>query len=365
MIKAKFENKSLIIDLSNMEDKYKENGKKIIFTLFYWTEYTGSDWGDSYRVEWKKEIEYSWENEVIIEVEEVKKWYRWNSIFIWYYIEVNFWKKFLVFKDSKEINISRKENNILYRRELSNSIEYKFEKDEYSYKEIFKNLPNIKKWFLWGSLFLAIISLGFSIFSNYGFFIPITVIFIIAFLILFFTAGRWYFKWNLNKNIKDWNNFSELIKWDFKRDLKEIKLQLFACNSEKWNYEVNDGSTTRTVWFNTQVWSVLLFEKKFENLKSGTKIENLLKWKIDFSEVYKNLFPRIAITTQMWLFTNLEFRIISKNYKDILISEEFIFDSSKFITKVKNSIGNNTHIKNEIENKKETNTGNLNSDFFS
>jgi len=117
-----------------------------------------------------------------------------------------------------------------------------------------------------------------------------------------------------------------------------LKIQIFAYNSEKWNYEVNNISTTRTVRFNTEVGNVLLFEKTFNDVKAWTDIKNILEWKLDFSKIYTNLFPSIEITESMWLFLNLEFRLISKNYKDIYLKKEINLDEKKFILNKKKKI---------------------------
>lgn len=353
MIKAYFENNKLIIDISWMEEKYKEIGKKITFTLYYGTEYTWNDWWDSYSIESKKEIEYSWKDEIVLEIDEVKKWYRWNKVFIWYYIDVNFWKKLLIFKDSKEIDISWREEVVFYSSDLKQNSKYSNNKDEYSYKKIFKNLSIIKKIFFLLFLIIPIIWAYLFFIKWEDYWIWISIFWIIAFLILFFTSGRWYFKWKLKENIQDWDNINSIIEWKINLDLEELQIQIFAYNSEKWNYEINEGSTTRTVWFNTQVWNVLLFDKTFNNILSWTDIQNILEWKLDFSEIYTNLFPNIEVTNDMWLFLNLEFRLISKNYKDIYLKQEMNLNKDKFISK--NNIKNSSD---KVEN------NNLNSDFF-
>ena len=336
MIRAHFEDTKLIINISWMDQKYKEYGKKITFTLYYWTEYNWSNWWELYRIEAQKEIEYSWEDEVILEVDRVKKWYRWRDIFIWYYIDINFWRKFLIFKDSKEINISGREGDILYVNNLPQNSKYTNTTDEYSYEKILKNLSSIRKFFLWLFFVITIIWLVALFIREYSDFWKWLIIFwIIAFWLVFFTSGRWYFEWRLTGNIKDWDDIKSIISWKISLDLEELKIQIFAYNSEKGNYEVSDGSTTRTVWFNTQVWNVLLFEKTFYDVKAWTDIKDILEWKLDVEKIYTNLFPSIEIIESMWLFLNLEFRLISKNYKDIYIKNEIHLDEKKFILKKK------------------------------
>ena len=356
MIKAHFKWKNLIIDIRWMNSKYKENWKKIKFSLFYGGEATMSDWLEDYFLEVEKKIVYEWQDEVILEVPEIKDWYRGSSIFIWYYIEVNFWRKFLLFKDSKEIEIEGREEEVFHKKKLAKTWKYNYKKEHYSYKKIFEVMPFYKKIIL----SLAIIGLLVWIYwfiAWKSFALLTTMISIWVWIILIITAWRTYFKWKVfYEKVWETNRLSEIINWKFSSDLEKLKIQVFATNSEKWRYEVDNGSTTSIVSFNTTVWSVLLFEKEYENIVSWTKIEDLLEnEKIDINDIYKNLFPEIKITDSNWLALNLEVRIISKNFKDFTFHKEIHLDNSKFerkvITKTKN-------------NKTENSDNNFNSDFF-
>ena len=366
MIKAHFEWNKLYIDISWMQKKYKVNGKKIKFILFYGEECLMGGWLEVYSVQTEKEIEYFGEDEIVLELDEVKIWYRWTSIYIWYYIEVNFWKRFLVFKDSKDIDISWRDNFVYYKETLSKNWKYNYKKDIYSYKKIIKNISNTRKIIIWVS-FLLLILVWYIIYWlwNEDFWIFLWAISIITILITFFTAWRWYFSWEINKNIKDWNKLSNLISWKINNNLEELKIQLFAINSERWEYEVDSGSTTRTVNFNKTVWSILLHEEKISNIKAWTNIKDLLKWNIDFWDIYLNLFPQIKINQDYWLFLNLELRIISKNFKDINYRVELDLDKNRFTTK---KWLKNNKIDNFSQSKKENisieKNNNFNSDFF-
>jgi len=366
MIKAHFEWNRLYINISEMEQKYKENWKKIKFIVYYGVECTISSWLESYSKQMGKEIEYFWEDEIILELDEVENWYRWNSIFVWYYIEVNFWKKFLLFKDSKEIEISWRENQVYYKKNLPINWKYNYNKDTYSYKKIIKNISKIRKIILLLAFLLFISWIYLHFLQVNDLWIIMLVIWLVTLLITFFTAWRWYFSWKIKKEINESDELSNIISWKIKNNLEKLKIQIYATNSERWEYEVSSGSTTRIVSFNKTVWNILLFEKVFLNVKSWTNIETLIKWNINFDEIYSNLFPEIKINPDYGLFLNLELRIISKNFKDIIYKTKLSLDENKFISKKWNIIKNNNNLSNQNNKIKSNNEvpENLNSDFF-
>lgn len=360
MIKSHFKWKNLVIDITWMDEKYKKQWNKIIFSLLYGTEYIWNNWWESYQLQSKKEIEYSWETEIVLELDEIKSWYRGLSIFVWYYLEVDFWKKFLLFKDNKNIDISWRDVEVFHYNDLkSNDTKFANEKDTYSFKKILKNLSLLRLVFLLFFLIVFLLSFWFTFLSNWHYEI-IWFISLLIFAVIFFTSWRWYFKWSLRKGIKDWDDLKWIIKWKVSVDLEEVKVQLFAYNSEKWNYEVNSGSTTRTVYFNTQVWNIFLYEKIIKDIKPWENLEDYIEWNIDFTEVYKHLFPEIIITSWMWLFLNIELRIISKNFKDLSFKEEVSLENNKFIRipwqVVKKTLDNDKNEENDWDD--------FNSDFF-
>jgi hypothetical protein len=351
MISAKISENKLIIDLSWMNQKYKEKWKKITFTLFYGVETKFNSWLEEYKVEFKKEIIYSWEKKVFFKLNEVKYWYIWKKIFIWYYLEVNFWKKFLIFKDKKNIDVIYNDKRVFNYKKLKKN-KYNF-KDTYSYKEIIKNMTLLRKSFL--IIFVIIFFVWFYLYKQTWddkYFVLMWYSFVL-FLVTFFAAWKSYFSWKIKKDIKEWYFLKDIITWKIKKNLEELKIKLFAYNSEKWKYEDNNGSSTRIVNFNTKIWGILLYEKKFVNLKAWDKIENFLDWKLDCEKIYKNLFPTIAILDDMWLFLNLELIIISKKYKDIILKREINLEKEKFLEFHKEKKAKNNNIDN-----------NLNSDFF-
>ena len=427
MIKAHFEKNNLIIDISWLEKKYKENGKKITFTLYYGTEYNWEDCEDNYTIQAQKEIKYLWQDKIVLELDNLKDWYRGNAIFIWYYLEINLWKKLLLFKDSKEIDITWREKNLFYAKKLKNDLEYE-KKDIFILKDTLLNLDTIQRF-----LMLVLILLVFLIFflvskipnGEIQMFLIFTFIILCCVQIfkieidwenmfkknihynkyvkkgkksgllesirkikeendLLENNSKWWgsikiklktkeelneifkklitkiinilpstdlFKWKLSNDISDWDSFKNIIKWTIEKDIENLEIQIFASNSEKWNYEKNSGSSTSITWFNSTVGSVLLFSKKLNNISKWTQIQELIKWNIDFSKIYSNLFPPIIITQKMWLFLNLEVKIKSKKYIDTVLKKEIFLYKEEFI--------------NFYEQKYNINKSNLNSDFFS
>ena len=361
MIKAKFKWNNLVIDISNIDEKYRENWREIKARLFYGTECTMSSWLEKYIIENETSIIYNWQKEIIIEVSDIKPKYIWRDIEIWYYIELDFWKKLLLFRDTKEVNIERLENNIFYKKDLPRSSKYNYKKDNFSYKKIFLTLWIIRKLFLIFSIILIVLSIYFFIKNIDIWFLPL-IFWIIISLITFFTAGRWYLKWKIfPEKVIDWEEFKNIISWKFKNYLEELKIQAYIFNSEAWAYEEDRWSSTVTVHFDKEVWNILLFEKEFSWIKSGTKIEDLLDWKIDLTEIYEKLYPSIEITSSMWLFLNIEFRIISKNFKDIILKKRIFLDEKKFKRKTVLPT-NNVKISEKVSN--DNNWDGLNDDFF-
>lgn len=335
MITAIFKWKKLVIDLLWIDQKYKKKWEKIIFTLFYWSEYIWTNWNwnsiDSYKVVWKKEIYYSWIETFFIELDEIKDWYRWKDIFIWYYLEINFWKKFFVFKDSKNINIDWRENLVYNYNNLQITSNEFFNKvDNYSYKRILWNLTITRKIILLSTILLILGWFLVLILTSYNTELLIVLSIVVA-VITFFTSWKDYIKCELKKNIYEGDLISSVISWKIKLDLDELNIQLFALNSEKWNYEINNWSTKSTVRFNTHIWDILLYKTQLKYIKAGTNLENYIKWKLDFSEIYENLFPSIEITNKIWLFISLELRIKSKNYKDLTYRQDLHISKHKFL----------------------------------
>jgi len=354
MITAYFEWKRLHIDISQIDRKYKENWKEIKFSLFYGAECTMSDWLDNYTKVVEKTIVYSWQDKIILDLDKIKEWYRWQSIFIWYYIEVNFWRKFLLFKDSKEINISWRENELFYHKNLPNNNKYFNISDTYSYKMILKSLFNEaskKEKVVYYILILwFIITLIVSLFTFNFEFLSIAFFPVFLFFIFLYFSSTWYFFWKIHTDNLNSNLLWDIVSWNFRRNLTEVTIQFFATNSEKWEYEEDDWSTIRLVKFNKVVWNILLFEKIFQNIKKDIDIKTLL-WneKIDLDLIYSKLYPEISISEDWWLALNLELKVISNNYKDISIKKEIHLDKNKFILS---------------NNKIENNDNNFNSDFF-
>ncbi len=359
MISAKFSWNRLIIDLYSMDQKYKQKWNKITFTVFYGSETKMNSWLEEYKIELKKDMIYSWEDKIFLDLDEIKDSYRWQKIFIWYYLEVNFWKKFFVFKDKKDIDIIYENQKVFDFKNLKKEKKnYNF-KDEYSYKKIIKNMTLLRKSLLI-IFFIIFLAWFYIIFGRWtdDWFVLIWLWFLF-FLITFFTAWRSYFSWKIKDDVKEWYFLRDIISWKIKRNLEELKVQLFAYNSEKWKYEESNGSTTRIVYFNRDVWNILLYEKTFNNLKAGDKLENFLDWKLDCEKIYKNLYSTIDITNDMWLFLNLELKIISKNYKDIDLRKEINLEKDKFLKFSREKVIKNTNIYQEKREKY-----NFNSDFF-
>ena len=139
MITAHFEWKKLIINLENLDKSYL--WKEIAFSLMYWIDIL--DWAnDYYTKQWEVRFTFNWQKEVYIEVDEIKPWYRWENIWIGYYIEADLWKKMLIFRDTKEINISWREDSVFYAKDLENvkSWEYIWYIDKKNYKKIFNKI---------------------------------------------------------------------------------------------------------------------------------------------------------------------------------------------------------------------------------
>jgi len=383
MISAYFEWKRLYINMSEMDYKYKVSWKKIKFTLFYWMELVNWE-NDIFSKVWEIEIEFNWQEEVFIDLERIETWYRWKTIWIGYYIKADFWKKMLILRDTKEIEISGREQMIFKSSELEKvkSWEYIWYKDDISKKEIlneiFKNyikdliffIPDLlKKLFSWFIEFLVygfiialvlIISWIFSVslFEDTSIFLWYLIL-IIEYLIIVFISSYvkhsklWIeIKFNdiFNENI----NLNNIISWKTKKELNNIEIKVFWINQERGWYEYECGSSTCTAYINHTVWNVLLFSNKIEHINKWEDISQYLNYKLDIDKIYNNLFYSKTFSANMWLFVWIELRIISKKYKDI----EHIFyidlDNNKFKRQLK--WNNNNLVKNNEEE--------FNNDFF-
>jgi hypothetical protein len=365
MITAYFKWTDFVIDLSEIDEKYL--WKKITFKLMYGLEVIWDSESEQYSQVKRKTITYNWEKELILELNEVKDWYRWKKIFIWYYLEVDFWKKFLLFRDSKEIDIKWREESVYYANHLNvASWKYRNFNDKVDFKEIIKSMSLFTKIFM---ILLIIIWLVISIlvFKDNGWDYAAFLIFLpflwIDFLIYKFS---WWDIISPYINYEEWkNNISDIITGTFKKDLESVYIELFALNTEEAHFVHQDWTTTRYVDFDLEVWNVLLFEKEIKDIKSWDKLEDLLKneWKLDFSKMYENLFPTVSVSWTRWLFTKLELRISNDKFRDATYRKRIYFNRDNFSKKIK--LNNSKQINNRnIKTENIENNNKFNSDFF-
>ncbi|MDQ7022481.1 MAG: hypothetical protein Q9M97_02960 [Candidatus Gracilibacteria bacterium] len=137
MIKAHFKNKSLIIDLSNIGEEYY--GKNIIFRLMYGIELTNGE-NEYFSNEGKISIKFDGQKEAYIKLDNIKDGYRGEKIWIGYYIEADLGRKLLIFRDTKDIDISGREESVFKSSdlELVKSGEYIGYTDNINKKKIVK-----------------------------------------------------------------------------------------------------------------------------------------------------------------------------------------------------------------------------------
>jgi hypothetical protein len=353
MIRAHFEGNRMIINLSEIDNKYL--WKTITFTLCYGVELLNWE-NEYYSDQWKTQFLYEGQSETYIEINDIKEWYRGAALFIWYYLKADFWSKFLIFRDNKDIEIQWRESEVYNIENLNiQSWIYRNHKDEKSIFDILKNLWKIAKilifiWVIW-----FVLSVLHAIFVLKAFTILPFFILVFTFITYKVSIGK-YISVEINvKNIETELDVKNVIIWKATRNVKNIEIQLFWINHEKGHYEVDSWSTTRTVYIDKEVGNILLFTTNIASIDKWEKLEDYIRGKIDMNKIYNNLFPSLEIEDWMWLFTSLELRIISKELKDIIIKKPLIINSDNFAKKK-----NKTRYTESRDNSNEI----LNSDFF-
>ena len=141
-----------------------------------------------------------------------------------------------------------------------------------------------------------------------------------------------------NKNMFDSNkNISEFLSWKATKNIENIDVQIFWINEERWWYDYNCGSSTCTTYINHEVANVLLFSKKISKIATWENIWKFLNEKLDLEKMYLSLFPEQDFWEDMWLFTLLEFRIISDDYSDEICKRHIKLNKDKFKKLIKMS----------------------------
>ena len=386
MIKAHFENKSLVIDLSNIWEEYY--WKDISFTLKYWMELKNWE-NDYYSSEWSVSLKYNWENSVTIKVKTIKTWYRWETIWIWYYIEADLWSKLLIFRDTKDINIWWREESVFHSSDLENvkSWEYILYTDEKDgkeiRKEIFRNyikdllyfIPNLIKiifssiwaFIIWcfslmfiGSFLELIIALIEKQNIYFWYISALIIYLLIVYIYSYFKYSKMWIDIKFNKKFILNKKVNEYVSWVAKKEINDIEVKVFWINQERGWYEYDCGSSTCTAYINKTVWNTLLFSKNIKQLKIWEDIWNYLQSELDINKIYDNLFYSQSFSSNMWLFVWLEFRIISKKYSDIVEILYIDLDKEKF----KKQINLGKTIPEKIIEKKAIKEEEFNNDFF-
>ena len=379
MIKAHFKNKSLIIDLSNIWEKYY--WKNLTFRLMYWMELINWE-NDHYIKEWEVSINYNWQENISITVDDIKIWYRWEMIWIGYYIKADLWSKLLIFRDIKDIDISWREESVFKSSDLKTvkSWEYIWYTDEINRKdirsEVFKNygknlllfIPNLIKaifssvtaFIFWGFLTIfvgefvwIIVSIAWGKNIYFWYMSAIIIYLLIVYINAYFKYSKLWIDIKFNNKFVENINIKKLISWKAKKEINDIEVKIFWINQERGWYEYNCGSSTCTAYINHTVWNTLLFSKYIEKIYIWEDISKFLDFKLDIDKIYQDLFYAQSFTSNMWLFVWLEVRIMSKKYKDITNIFYIDLENNKFKKQISLLKNNN------IEEK-----DNFNNDFF-
>jgi len=99
-------------------------------------------------------------------------------------------------------------------------------------------------------------------------------------------------------------------------DLKNCELRIVACNIELGQYETGSGKSKRTVSFEEPIKCILLHKEILPDIPSGRKLENIIKSKISFDQVYEHLAPTCMTSNSHGLKLHWEIQILHPEFKD-------------------------------------------------
>ncbi len=108
--------------------------------------------------------------------------------------------------------------------------------------------------------------------------------------------------------------------------LSDIAVRIVACNFEKGQYKRGTGSQERTVSFNLPVRAVLLYEKKIEFVPPKKAVEDYLDGEIDFSSMFRALYPPQNVSSTHGLTVHWEVQLIHHE----LVDQEIVCPSEIF-----------------------------------
>ena len=339
---------SLRIELWELDSKYQ--GKELKLSLYYWMRLLNHS-KTSYRREYVHQFIYEWQNEITLDVNLTQDWYRGRTIFIGYFVEIDLWKKMLLFSDKQRIELEWRGDYVYHAENLERQLSgvYRDHVDQFRFTEVIKSSHIITKiifvillavflWMLFSWVQTLIVSteswwekwFNFLFTSLWG----LWIIWIPT-VVMYHLMGRWYIDLDFNiSNVKDSSPISEILIGKAKRALDEIEVQVFCLNEERSWYEKQSGSTTRTIHIKKEVGNVLLYSKQIYKINAGDSLKDYLTWTLDFDKIYEKLSPSIEYGDHMWLYTCLEVRIISKNQRDIVKKEVIRLDSKKFTNRL-------------------------------
>ncbi len=119
---------------------------------------------------------------------------------------------------------------------------------------------------------------------------------------------------------------NELITGRARIPLSDIVVRVIACNFEKGQYKRGSGSQERTVSFDIPVRAVVLYEKKVKYVAPKMQISKELDGEIDFSPMFRALYPPQNVSSTHGLTVHWEVQLIHNQ----LMDQEIVCPSEVF-----------------------------------